>query len=112
KGGEQMNSELDRFYKLIDEIDVAMMTTRRADGHLESRAMANQKRAAGADLWFVSRDRTAKINDLQADPHVNLAYYKERTREWISVTGIARLSRDPAKGRELDAREWKRGFRT
>ena len=49
-----MNTELDQFYGLIDEIKIAMMTTRRPDGHLESRAIANQKRADGADLWFVT----------------------------------------------------------
>lgn len=30
-----MKTELDTFYGLIDEIKVAMMTTRRPDGHLE-----------------------------------------------------------------------------
>ena len=44
-----VKTELEKFYSLIDEIKVAMMTTRRADGHLESRAMANQKRAGGSD---------------------------------------------------------------
>ena len=53
-----MKSELDKFYDLIDDIKIAMMTTRRPDGHLESRAMANQKRAGGADLWFVRSDET------------------------------------------------------
>jgi general stress protein 26 len=105
-----MTHELDKFYKLIDDIDIAMMTTRRADGHLESRAMANQKRAAGADLWFVSRDGTTKVGDIQADPHVNLAYYKDRTREWISVSGMAKLSRDRSKIRELHAPDWKMWF--
>ncbi len=56
--GEPMKSELDTFYALVDEIKVAMMTTRRPDGHLESRAMANQKRADGADLWFVTVEVT------------------------------------------------------
>ena len=45
-----MSSDLEKFYELVEEIDVAMMTTRRLDGHLESRAMANQKRAEGADV--------------------------------------------------------------
>ena len=35
-----MTTSLEKFYGLIDEIEVAMMTTRRPDGHLESRAMA------------------------------------------------------------------------
>src|SRR4051812_43303268 len=105
-----MKSELEKFYALVEEIEIAMMTTRRRDGHLESRAMANQKRAAGADLWFVAADGAGKIQDIEADPHVNLAYYKDRTREWISVSGLASLSRDRAKIRELYASDWKAWF--
>ena len=105
-----MKSELEKFYELVDELEIAMMTTRRPDGHLESRAMANQKRAEGADLWFVAADGTNKIRDLAADPHVNLAYYKDRTREWISVSGLATLSRDRQKIRELYAPDWKFWF--
>ena len=89
-----MSDELSKLYDLVDEIEIAMMTTRRADGHLEARPMATQKRAAGADLWFVSAEGTAKLRDLEHDPHVNLAFYKDRTREWISVSGLATMSRD------------------
>jgi|SRR5687768_1645043 general stress protein 26 len=105
-----MATELDKFYELVNDIEVAMMTTRRQDGHLESRAMASQKRAAGADLWFVSCEGTAKLRDLASDPHVNLSYYKDRTREWISVSGIARTTRDRAKIHELYAPDWKIWF--
>ena len=31
-----MKTELEKFYSLIDDIKVAMTTTRRPDGHLES----------------------------------------------------------------------------
>jgi general stress protein 26 len=105
-----MNSELQKFYDLVDDIAVAMMTTRRTDGHLESRAMANQKRAGGADLWFVTLDGSGKLRDLEHDPHVNLSYYKERTREWISVSGIASISRNREKIHELYAADWKIWF--
>src|SRR6187200_2552870 len=101
-----MADELGKLYEHIEDIEVAMMTTRRADGHLQSRAMATQKRAAGADLWFVTLDDTAKLRDLAGDPHVNLSYYKDRTREWISVSGLARLTRDRAKIHELYAPDW------
>ena len=105
-----MATELEKFYDMVDDIEIAMMTTRRPDGHLESRAMASQKRAAGADLWFVSCEDTAKLRDLVSDPHVNLAYYKDRTREWISVSGIATISRDRQKIHELYAADWKVWF--
>ena len=105
-----MKPELQTFYELVEELEVAMMTTRRADGHLESRAMATQKRAAGADLWFVAAEGTGKLSDIEADPHVNLAYYKDRTREWVSVSGLATLSRDRDKIRELYAPDWRIWF--
>ena len=41
-----MATELDTFYALVDELEIAMMTTRRSDGHLESRAMATQSAPA------------------------------------------------------------------
>lgn len=101
-----MSPELEQLYEMVEEIEVAMMTTRRPDGHLESRAMATQKRASGSDLWFVTAEGSGKTRDIAADPHVNLAYYKDRTREWVSVSGIATLSRDRAKIHELYARDW------
>ena len=105
-----MSDTLETFYQRIDAIEIAMMTTRRPDGHLRSRAMATQKRAAGADLWFVSCEATGKLHELEHDPHVNLAYYREGNREWISASGIATISRDRAKIHELYAADWKVWF--
>jgi general stress protein 26 len=105
-----VNSELQKFYDLIDEIKIAMMTTRRPDGHLESRPMANQKRAGGADLWFVTAAESGKLRDIEHDPHVNLAYYKEGSYEWVSASGIAHLSRDRDTIRELYAPDWRGWF--
>ena len=105
-----MKKELADLYKMIDELDTAMLTTRRRDGHMVSRAMANQKHAPGADLWFVTMEGAAKLNDLANDPHVNLAYYKDRTREWVSVAGLATVSRDRALIHQLYAPDWKIWF--
>ena len=105
-----MRQELSKLFEMIDELDTAMLTTRRRDGHLVSRAMANQKRAAGADLWFVTIAGAHKLEDLASDTHVNLAYYKDRTREWISVSGIAKVSRDRDVIRALYMPDWKVWF--
>lgn len=105
-----MPTELDSLYEHIDDLEIAMMTTRRRDGHLQSRAMATQKRARGADLWFVTMHDTAKLSDLRTDPHVNLAYYKDRTREWVSVSGLATISTDRTTIHQLYAPDWKIWF--
>lgn len=105
-----MKTELDKLFSHIDDIEIAMMTTRRADGHLQARAMATQKHAGGADLWFVTLEDTPKLRDLAADPHVNLSYYKDRTREWVSVSGLAKVTHDRAKIYELYAEDWRAWF--
>ncbi len=105
-----MNETLEKFYTLVDEIKIAMMTTRRRDGHMRSRAMANQKRADGADLWFVTADDAAKLDDLEHDAHVNLSYFKDGSMEWISVSGVAAISRDRQKIAELYEPDWKMWF--
>jgi len=96
-----------QLYELIDDIEIALMTTRRADGSLVSRPMATQARTEGTDLWFTTDVETAKVDELEHDPNVNLAYYKNGTREFVSVSGIARLSRD----RELIRRLYKPSWR-
>ena len=106
----EMKAELEKLYEQIDDIEIAMMTTRRPDGHLQSRAMATQKHAAGADLWFVALAGTPKLRDIAADPHINLSYYKDRTREWVSVSGLAIITSDRQKIHELYAPDWKVWF--
>ena len=102
--------KLEQLYGLVEGIEIAMLTTRRMDGHLVSRPMATQAPAAGADLWFVTDGETDKLDELQHDPHVNVSYYKDRTREWVSVSGTARVVTDRARIHELYRPDWKAWF--
>ena len=102
--------KLDQLFGLIDGISVAMFTTRRPDGNLVSRPMQVQGRQEGADLWFVTDGETHKMDELEADPHVNLSFYRDRTREWVSVSGRARVVTDRAKIHELYKPDWKAWF--
>ncbi len=97
---------LRKLYELIDDLEIAMMTPRRRDGHLRSRAMATQKAASGADLWFVTAEGSGKLRELDDDPHLNLSYYKDGNAEWISVSGLAEISRDRQKVHELYQPDW------
>ena len=99
--------KLDDLYHLIDGIEIAMLTTRRADGHLVSRPMQTQERESGLDLWFMTNVETHKLDDLMVDPHVNLAYYNASSREWVSVSGIATVSTDRELVREFYKPDWK-----
>jgi general stress protein 26 len=72
--------------------------------------MATQERDPIADLWFVTDIESNKLDELEFDPHVNLAYYKDRTREWVSVSGLATVSQDRRAIRELYRKDWKAWF--
>ena len=98
--------KLDELHALIDGIEVAMMTTRRADGYLVSRPMHTQKRDDFADLWFVTNVETQKLDELARDPHVNLAYYDGDSRQWVSVSGTVRVSQNRELIRRLHDRSW------
>ncbi len=99
--------QIDELYDLIEGIEVAMLTTRRSDGNLVARPMATQERLPGADLWFVTDISTHKIDELEQDPHVNVSYYRDRTREWVSVSGTARVAQDRTQIRELYRPDWR-----
>jgi general stress protein 26 len=105
-----LSKRLDELYGLIEGIEIAMFTTRRPDGQLVSRPMATQTQAEGSDLWFVTNIESHKLDELQFDPHVNLAYYRDRTREWVSVSGTATVSQDRRAIRELYRKDWKAWF--
>jgi general stress protein 26 len=105
-----LEKKLDELYQLIEGIEIAMFTTRRPDGRLVSRPMATQTQAKGSDLWFVTDIESNKLDELEFDPQVNLAYYKDRTREWVSVSGTASISQDRRLIHELYQKDWKAWF--
>ena len=105
-----LGKKLKDLYDLIEGIEIAMFTTRRPDGQLVSRPMATQTQAEGTDLWFVTDVESNKLDELEFDPHVNLAYYKDRTREWVSVSGMATISQDGQAIRELYQKDWRAWF--
>ena len=104
------DEKLHKLYALIEDLQTAMFTTRRSDGRIVSRPMAVQKRAAGADLWFVTMRGSDKIDEIRDDPHVNLAFFKDRTKEWVSVSGLAKIVDDRTKVRELYQPDWRAWF--
>jgi general stress protein 26 len=101
---------LNRLYELVENVDVAMLTTKRRDGSLVSRPIATQRRAEGAHFWFVTGEGQPKLAEIAVDPNVNVSWFRERTKEWVSVSGLARIVRDREKIRELYEPTWKVWF--
>lgn len=99
--------KLEQLYELIDGIEVAMLTTRTKDGALVSRPMQTQARRPGTDLWFMTSVDSGKVDELISDPQVNLGYYKDGTREYVSVSGYAHVTQDKSMIHQLYKPDWK-----
>jgi general stress protein 26 len=102
--------KIEELYSLVEGIDIAMMTSRSYDGTLVSRPMATQEKRPRVDFWFVTSTETHKVDEIQAQPEVNLAYYNNKSREWVSVSGTARIVTDRDLIRTLYKPDWKTWF--
>ncbi|XVX20413.1 pyridoxamine 5'-phosphate oxidase family protein [Actinomycetota bacterium] len=97
--------EVDKVHKLIDDADIAMLTTHDAsdpEGNLVSRPLSTQ-RAEDGDALFLVRASSAVAQDIAADPRVNVSYSTKSA--WVSVAGRGEIVTDPALTKEL----WSRG---
>lgn len=87
--------------ELIDDVDVAMLTTVTPDGRLVSRPLGTQEVEFDGDLWFATGYDSGKVAEIEANPHVNVSYASMKKNTYVSVCGRASLVRDRAKIDEL-----------
>ncbi len=95
-----MADDTAKFWKMIDDIRVAMLTTE-TDNGLESRPMSAYVDKDTNSIWFITKLDSGKTDEIKDDAHVNLAFADAKNNSYVSVTGTARVVRDPAKTREL-----------
>jgi general stress protein 26 len=77
------------------------MLTTIANGKLRSRPMSTQEMDENGDLWFFTSDETHKVDEIEADDRVLVAYSAPDDNTYVSVFGHAKVSRDQAKIDEL-----------
>lgn len=90
-----------RIGKLIEQLRFAMLTTLSADGSLDSRPMATQKREFDGALWFLTRFDSRKVNEIAEDSHVSLTYAEPSDQKYVALKGRAHVSNDRARIHEL-----------
>jgi general stress protein 26 len=86
---------------LIKGVRTAMLTTLDHDGELRSRPMASQDVEFDGTLWFFTKAESAKVHEIDREHHVNLAYVNPDKQIYVSVSGLARLTRNKQKAKEL-----------
>ena len=92
---------VEKLRELIDDIDIAMLTTSEDDGSLRSRPMYTQQAEFDGDLWFFTDKESAKVYEIAQDKRVNVAYAATDEHKYVSVSGTAQVTRDQQKINEL-----------
>ena len=81
-------------------IDFCMLTTIDG-GQLRSRPMSTQQAEFDGDLWFFTSDNTHKVEEIEKDNRVCVAYAKHSDSTYVSLSGRASVVKDRAKMEEL-----------
>lgn len=83
--------------KMMEKIDIAMLTTVGEQGRLVSRPLSTQCASFdGERVWFMTSADTPKVAEIAAHPAVNVAYASSDANTYLSVSGNARVVRDQA----------------
>lgn len=86
--------------EITEGIDFCMLTT--IDGGvLRSRPMSTQDADPSGDLWFFTSEDTHKVEEIEKDNRVAVAYSKPADNTYLSISGRASISNDRAKMKEL-----------
>jgi len=96
----QRNESIEKLKGFLEGIDFAMLTTF-ADGKLHSRPMSTQELDENGDLWFFTSDDSRKIEEIERDNRINVAYSDPDGNTYVSVFGTAEVIEDRAKIEEL-----------
>lgn len=92
---------LARVKELVEDIDFTMLTTHDEAGNLVSRPMSTREMDDAGDIWFFTSDDTKKVDEVEADHAVGLAYLDAKGMRFVSVAGAARVVHDRARMEQL-----------
>lgn len=96
-----MQSDLEKLGELIKSVRIAMLTTVEGNGTLHTRPLATLQYENDGELWFFTKIDSAKVQEIEEDMHVSVAYADTDNNVYVAVAGTADIVRDRAKAEEL-----------
>ncbi len=87
--------------ELIKEAQTCFFCTSERDGKIDARPMNVLQTDEQGNLWFLSANDSHKNQELQDNPNVRLFFQGSPHSEFLHLEGVATVSRDKAKIKEL-----------
>jgi len=101
--------DLDRIKSLIEDVEVAMLTSLDNEGLLRARPMGTvQADIAPGVVWFFAKVSAAKTGDILHDRRVGVTYESRSKHAYVSLSGIASVTQDRARIDQL----WQSAYET
>jgi general stress protein 26 len=97
---EHTQGDVQHAWELMKKITFAMLATRDGD-RIRSRPMAATVDPARNAIYFLTDARRHKDEEIERDHHVNLAFADPSAQKYVSLSGVATVSNDRAKIKEL-----------
>lgn len=91
---------IDRIWTLAEKMDPCMFITCDGDGQRARPVYARVRRDEGA-IYVLTDTKGCKLDQIDANPNVTLAFSDERANDYVVVNGTAKARHDPDKARDL-----------
>jgi general stress protein 26 len=102
-------TQTQKFHDLLSKFKTAMLVTHTGGGDLRARPMAIAQVEPNCRVWFFTGVESGKVHEIETDTHVSVVCQRDRDI-YLSLSGLATLSRDRAKIDELWTEELKTWF--
>ena len=99
-------TDTEKFRDLLKTFDTAVLVTHSEPGALRARPMVVAHVDDNCDLWFITDEHSAKVQEIAEDTRVHVIGQNGRN-SCVSISGRAFLARNPEKVREF----WKTAYR-
>ena len=94
---DEAHAHVAEFKRLVDGISVVMVTTVATDDLLRSRPMLLECIEPDGALTFLTHLSSQKVEELERDPRVNVAFVGDNGDCYVSASGVGHTSRDGAR---------------
>src|SRR3954452_4809525 len=96
-----------KIWDLVKNAHSALLVSTSPDGRLDSRPMGCVQTDFEGSVWFLTFAHSSKVDEIARDNRVLVSYANPSDHEYVSLSGTARIAKDPEKLKKL----WSEGFR-
>src|SRR6476469_820656 len=93
--------KIEKLRSLINEVNVAMLTTLKANGEFYSRPMNTMDLDDEGNIFFFSDEHTPAVNDIKINNNAAVTYTNPENNTYIALNGRIHLAKDQSKIEDL-----------